>query len=55
MADNDNKGTGLFGLALAGVVVVAAGLFILSGGTLGGKQQVVSSDLPPVASGTTTK
>ena len=57
MADNNgNKGTGLFGLLLAGVVVLAAGTFILSGGQLGGKKQVVGdSDLPPVTTGGPTK
>jgi hypothetical protein len=56
MADNNDKGTGLFGLLLAGVVVLAAGFFILSGGQLGGKKQVVGdSDLPPVTAGGPTK
>ena len=56
MADNNEKGTGLFGLLLAGVVVLAAGFFILSGGQLGGKKQVVGdSDLPPVTTGGPTK
>jgi hypothetical protein len=52
----DNNGTGMFGLLLAAVVVLAAGFFILSGGQLGGKKQVLSdSDLPPVTSGAPTK
>jgi hypothetical protein len=52
----DNNGTNLFGLLLAGVVVVAAGLFILSGGELGGKKEVLSdADMPPVTSGGPTK
>jgi hypothetical protein len=57
MADNkDTKGTNLFGLLLAGVVVLAAGFFILSGGQLGGKRQVMGdADLPPVTSGGPTK
>ena len=57
MADNNgNEGTGLFGLLLAGVVVLSAGFFILSGGQLGGKKQVVSdADLPPVTTGGPTK
>ncbi|MEJ0076504.1 MAG: hypothetical protein WDO17_13825 [Alphaproteobacteria bacterium] len=57
MADNnDNKGANLFGLLLAGVVFLAAGMFILSGGQLGGKKQVVSdSDMPPVTTGGPTK
>jgi hypothetical protein len=56
MADNDNKGTGMFGLLLAGVAVLAAGLFILTGGQLGGKKQVLSdTDMPPVTSGAPTK
>jgi hypothetical protein len=57
MADNNgNKGTGLFGMLLAGVVVLAAGVFILSGGQLGGKKQVASdADMPPVTTGAPTK
>ena len=56
MADNNEHGTGIFGLLLAAVVLLAAGTFILSGGQLGGKKQVVSdSDLPPVTSGAPTK
>jgi hypothetical protein len=57
MADNnDRKGTNLFGLLLAGVVVLAAGLFILSGGQLGGKKQVIGdTDMPPVTTGGPTK
>jgi hypothetical protein len=52
----DNNGTNLFGLLLAGVVVLAAGLFILSGGELGGKKEVLGdADLPPVTSGGPTK
>ena len=57
MADNNgNQGTGLFGLLLAGVVVLAAGVFIISGGQLGGKKQVMSdADLPPVTTPAPTK
>lgn len=57
MADNnENKGTGLFGLLLAGIVVLSAGFFILTGGQLGGKKQVISdADLPPVTTGGPTK
>jgi len=56
MADNDNNGTGMFGFLLIGAVILAAGLFIASGGQLGGKKQVLSdSDLPPVTSGSPTK
>ena len=52
----DNNGTNLFGLLLAGVVIVAAGLFILSGGELGGKKEVLGdADMPPVTSGGPTK
>jgi hypothetical protein len=52
----DNNGTNLFGLLLAGAVALAAGLFILSGGELGGKKDVLSdADLPPVTSGGPTK
>ncbi|MGB9365772.1 MAG: hypothetical protein WCE79_07150 [Xanthobacteraceae bacterium] len=57
MADNNqNQGTGLFGMLLAGVVVLAAGVFIISGGQLGGKKQVAGdADLPPVTTGGPTK
>jgi hypothetical protein len=56
MADNDNNGTGMFGLLLIGAVILAAGLFIVSGGQLGGKKQVLSdSDLPPVTTGAPTR
>jgi hypothetical protein len=56
MADNNDQGIGTFGLLLAAIVVLAAGFFILTGGQLGGKKQVVSdSDLPPVTSGAPTK
>ena len=57
MADNNgNNGTGLFGWLLAGVVVLAAGMFILGGGQFGGKKQVMGdADLPPVTAGGPTK
>ena len=57
MTDNNgNKGTGLFGMLLAGVVVLAAGVFIISGGQLGGKKPVTGdADLPPVTTGGPTK
>ena len=55
MADNQGP-NGVFGLLLGGVVVLAAALFILSGGELGGKKEVASdADLPPVTSGGPTK
>jgi hypothetical protein len=48
MADNHGK-NGMFGLVLGGVVVVAAAIFILSGGELGGEKKIKSdADLPPV-------
>jgi hypothetical protein len=48
MADNHGK-NGMFGLVLGGVVVVAAAIFILTGGELGGKKGITSdADLPPV-------
>jgi len=56
MADNKDQGTGMLGFLLAAVVLLAAGIFILTGGQLGGKKQVVSdSDLPPVTTGAPTK
>ena len=56
MADNNDQGTGLFGFLLAAVVLLAAGGFILTGGQLGGKKQVMSdSDLPPVTTGVPRK
>lgn len=45
---NNNNGT--FGLIVGGIVAVAAVLFILTGGELGGKKTVEGDqDLPPVA------
>ena len=48
----DNKGsTGALGLIAGGIVAVAAMIFILTGGDLGGKKAVKSdADLPPVTS-----
>jgi hypothetical protein len=48
----DNKGsTGALGLITGGIVAVAAMVFILTGGDLGGKKSVKSdADLPPVTS-----
>jgi hypothetical protein len=52
----DNNGTGVFGVLLGGAVILAAALFIFSGGELGGKKDVLGdADLPPVASGGSTK
>ena len=48
----DNKGsTGTFGLITGSIVAVAAVIFILTGGQLGGKKTITGdADLPPVAS-----
>ena len=41
---------GTFGLVLGAIVVVAAALFIFSGGELGGKKTVEGDqDMPPIA------
>lgn len=46
-----NKDNGFFGLIVGGIVALAAAVFILSGGDLGGKKTVEGDqDLPPVAS-----
>ncbi len=46
--DRDN---GLFGLVGGGIVALAAIIFIISGGELGGKKTVEGDqNLPPVAS-----
>ena len=54
MADNNpNNGpsTGTIGLMLGGLFALAAMVFILTGGQLGGVKEVKSdADLPPVAS-----
>ncbi len=42
---------GFFGLIVGGIVALAAAIFIISGGELGGKKTVEGDqDLPPVAS-----
>jgi len=44
------NGTGMLGLILGGIVALAAMIFILSGGGLGGKTTISGDDdLPPVA------
>lgn len=41
---------GFFGLVVGGIVALAAAIFIISGGELGGKKTVEGDrDLPPVA------
>jgi hypothetical protein len=51
MADNNNGNAGLFGLVLGGVAVLAAAVFILTGGELGGEKKIKGdADLPPVTS-----
>ena len=55
MADNNGK-NGAFGFVLGGVVVLAAALFILTGGGLGGKKEIRGdADMPPVTAGGPTK
>ena len=55
MADNNAPKAGI-GIILGGILVLSAAFFILTGGDLGGKKTVQGDrDLPPVASGTTTK
>lgn len=50
MAQHEPK-SGLLGFVLGGIVVVAAALFILTGGELGGKKTVEGDkDMPPLAS-----
>ncbi|MGH6727699.1 MAG: hypothetical protein ACREB8_14325 [Pseudolabrys sp.] len=45
-----NQGHGTFGLILGGIVALAAVIFILSGGELGGKKTVAGDqDLPPIS------
>jgi len=42
---------GYFGLIVGGIVAIAAIIFIMSGGDLGGKKTVEGDqDLPPIAS-----
>lgn len=52
MADNNgNKPNGTVGLLIGGVFALAAALFMLSGGVLGGKKTVYGdADMPPIAS-----
>ena len=46
-----DRDSGFFGLVVGGIVALAAMIFILSGGELGGKKTVEGDqDLPPVAS-----
>ena len=50
MADN-NRSNGAIGLMLGGIFALAAMVFILTGGQLGGVKEVNSdADLPPIAS-----
>ena len=55
MADNnrpEEPSRGNIGLLLGGVLAVAAMVFILTGGQLGGVKDVKSdADLPPIATG----
>ena len=45
-----DKNNGLFGMIVGGIIALAAVIFIISGGELGGKKTVESDrDLPPVA------
>ena len=45
------KDNGFLGLIVGGIVALAAVLFIISGGELGGKKTVEGDeDLPPIAS-----
>ena len=45
-----NKDNGAFGIIIGGIVAVAAAVFILSGGELGGKKTIDGDDdLPPVS------
>ena len=57
MPDNNrNPANGTLGLILGGVLAVAAAIFILTGGELGGKHSVDSdADMPPVASNSTAR
>ena len=53
MADNEPKGPagGTIGLMLGGLLALAAVVFIVSGGQLGGVKEIRSdADLPPIAS-----
>ena len=53
MADNNPHGTstGTLGLMLGGLCALAAMVFIITGGQLGGVKEIKSdADLPPIAS-----
>jgi hypothetical protein len=51
MADNNNTSAGFLGAVLGGLIAVAALVFIITGGELGGEKKIKSdADLPPVAS-----
>lgn len=55
MADNDRP-TGSIGLMLGAILAVAAMVFILTGGQLGGVKEVQGdADMPPIATGTSAK
>ncbi|WP_176721969.1 hypothetical protein [Bradyrhizobium sp. LMTR 3] len=48
----DNRSKSTIGLILGGIIAVAAALFILTGGELGGVKEVTKdADLAPVAPG----
>jgi hypothetical protein len=50
MADN-NPSTGFLGAILGGIIALAAIVFIVTGGELGGTKKIEGdADLPPVAS-----
>jgi hypothetical protein len=52
----DNRNDSFLGVVLGGVVVVAAVVFLLTGGEWGGKKTVEGdADLPPVVSTTDQK
>jgi hypothetical protein len=47
----DNPSTGFLGAVLGGIIAVAAFVFLISGGELGGEKKIQGdADLPPVAS-----
>jgi hypothetical protein len=51
MADNSNGSTGKIGLVVGGAFALAAVMFLLVGGELGGERKIHGDqDLPPVAS-----
>jgi hypothetical protein len=51
---SDNKGNGAIGLIVGGIFAAAALMFIFGGG-VGVKEVNSDADLPPIASGTSTK